>query len=204
MDKVSSTLRVLAFGHVVVTRCELAARIGIVLLLMLRVRRSTACRSHLDIRWHVAHHVLLIVVLLHRVHLADWLPHLSWYNFGMLYSIEACRWDRSLLTSISTISMGEGGGVGTNRGSVWGAQGLPWIEFLRKCLVLLVHHGCRPWSNTRLIYLASIVCSGNIHGMTRRVGPSHYVGMIYTLGFLSLKDIRDVSLVLAARLLQAF
>ena len=71
VDKVSSTLRVLAFGHVVVTRCELAARIGIVLLLMLRVRRSTACRSHLDIRWHVAHHVLLIVVLLHRVHLAD-------------------------------------------------------------------------------------------------------------------------------------
>lgn len=200
VDKVSSTLWVLALRHVVVSGGELAARICI--LLVLRCRGSTTRRPHLNVSRHIAHYVLLVRVLLHRVHLPDRLSHLSRYNFGLLHSIvETCRRDRSLLTC--TVVMSEWGCIGTDWSRILWAKWLPWIKFLRKSLVLLVHGHWRSGWHSCLVYLASIVRSSYIHWMTWRVGPSHYVGMINTLGFLSLKDIRDVSLVLGGRL-QAF
>lgn len=117
VNNISSTLRVLALRHVVVSGRELAARICV--LLVLRGRRAPAGRPHLYVRRHVAHHVLLVRVLLHRVHLPDRLPHLPLNNFGLLHPIKTCRGDRSLLTS--PVAMRERGSVGPDRRGVLGA-----------------------------------------------------------------------------------
>ena len=80
-----------------VTRGQLAARIGV--LLVLCRRRPTTRRSHLNVS-----HVLLIRVLLQVVDLADGLAHLPLNYFWVLYAIIARTLDRSLLT---TIAVGE-------------------------------------------------------------------------------------------------
>ena len=100
---------------------------------MLSRGRATAVAPHLDVD-----HVLLIRVLLQIVDLTNGLPHLPRDYFRLLHPVEAGRRDRSSL--LTTVAVRERGCIGSYRGRVLGTQRLSRVEFLGKCLVLLLQN----------------------------------------------------------------